>query len=115
MHDESAGGEVQAAGSAGGSHAEGAEVSPTTEGTSHIPPKKLFQIHTFFCIFICSWSDSVRLQILCSSLSIFGLMLDRTLKESLSDFDGVEIPISLFTFHILSMKHIPPCRFQRWL
>lgn len=32
MYDESAGREVQAAGSAGGSHAEGAEVSPTTEG-----------------------------------------------------------------------------------
>lgn len=32
MHHESAGGEVQTAGSAGGSHAEGPEVSPTTEG-----------------------------------------------------------------------------------
>lgn len=32
MHHESAGREVQAAGSSGGSHAEGAEVSPTTEG-----------------------------------------------------------------------------------
>lgn len=36
MHYESAGREVQAAGSAGGSHAEGAEVSPTTEGTRHL-------------------------------------------------------------------------------
>lgn len=32
VHAEGAGGEVQAAGSPGGSHAEGAEVSPTTEG-----------------------------------------------------------------------------------
>ena len=36
MYYEGAGGEVQAAGSSGGSHAEGAEVPPTTEGTRHL-------------------------------------------------------------------------------
>lgn len=36
MYYEGAGGEVQAAGSTGGSHAEGAEVPPTTEGTRHL-------------------------------------------------------------------------------
>lgn len=40
MHYESAGREVQAAGSAGGSHAEGAEVSSTTEGRRNIPTAK---------------------------------------------------------------------------
>ena len=34
MYYEGAGGEVQAAGSSGGSHAEGAEVPPTTEGNT---------------------------------------------------------------------------------
>lgn len=32
VHNEGAGREIQAAGSPGGSHAEGVEVSPTTEG-----------------------------------------------------------------------------------
>lgn len=36
MYYEGAGREVQAAGSSGGSHAEGAEVSPTTEGRTHV-------------------------------------------------------------------------------
>lgn len=36
MHYESAGRKVQAAGSSRGSHAEGAEVSPTTEGRTHL-------------------------------------------------------------------------------
>lgn len=35
MHYEGAGREVQVAGSSGGPHAEGAEVSPTTEGRRH--------------------------------------------------------------------------------
>lgn len=34
MHNEGAGGKVQAARPAGGSHAESAEVSPTTQGKS---------------------------------------------------------------------------------
>lgn len=34
MHDEGAGGKVQAARPSGGSHAESAEVSPTTQGKS---------------------------------------------------------------------------------
>lgn len=38
MYHEGAGGEVQAAGSLSGSHAEGAQVSPTSEGkwNSHV-------------------------------------------------------------------------------
>lgn len=35
MYYEGAGREVQVAGSSGGPHAEGAEVSPTTEGRRH--------------------------------------------------------------------------------
>lgn len=40
MYYESAGREVQAAGSSGGSHAKGAEVSPTTEGRRHLTTAK---------------------------------------------------------------------------
>lgn len=36
MYHEGAGGEVQAAGSPSGSHAEGAEVPPTTEGRTRV-------------------------------------------------------------------------------
>lgn len=49
MYYESAGREVQIAGSSGGSYAEGAEVSPTTEGMRHLPAKH--RINSFFTVF----------------------------------------------------------------
>lgn len=45
MYYESAGREIQAAGSSGGSHAEGAEISLTTEGKSHHTAEKAYCSH----------------------------------------------------------------------
>lgn len=91
MYYESAGREVQAAGSAGGSHAEGAEVSPTTEGRR----------------------GKVHLRMLYSSLNAYGWMLDTSLKKStvfislITEADRMEISHN-FTLYFPSFKYQTP-------